>query len=259
MTNFTATSNGIYKATMKTLILDIETRPNLAYVWGLWQQNVALNQMVDAGRVICFAAKWHGQRGVEFSSDHHNGHTQMVTHAWELVNEADAVVHYNGKAFDMKHLSREFLLQGLPPPAPHKDIDLLTVVKKQFKFPSNKLQHVSEQLGLAGKLQHSGFDLWIKCLEGDDKAWNTMRRYNIQDVRLTEQVYDHLLPWIHNHPNVLLYKEQQDGCTRCGSDDYQRRGVRHTATCTYARFRCNKCNGWFSSRLREKTEQPDFR
>ena len=244
---------------MKILILDIETRPNLAYVWGLWQQNVGLNQMTDAGRVICYAAKWHGARHVYFASDYHDGHHEMVKSAWELVNEADAIVHYNGRAFDMKHLYREFLLEGLPPPANHKDIDLLTTVKRQFKFPSNKLQHVAEALDLGGKLQHTGFDLWLRCLENDDKAWNIMKRYNIQDVRLTEQVYNKLLPWVVNHPNVLPYRNQQDGCPKCGSDDYQRRGARHTATCSYARFRCNKCHGWFQARTREQVEQPDFK
>ena len=27
---------------MKILFLDLETSPNLAHVWGLWQQNVAI-------------------------------------------------------------------------------------------------------------------------------------------------------------------------------------------------------------------------
>jgi len=43
---------------MKILFCDIETAPNLAYVWGLYDQNVAISQMVNSGYVLCWAANW---------------------------------------------------------------------------------------------------------------------------------------------------------------------------------------------------------
>src|SRR5690606_13551645 len=104
---------------VKILTLDIETRPNLAYIWGLWDQNAGLNQVAEFGSVISFAAKWHGKKPVEFRSDFHDGHTAMVQRAWELIDEADVVVGYNSKSFDMKHLKREFVLAGMTPPSPH--------------------------------------------------------------------------------------------------------------------------------------------
>ena len=36
---------------MKILGLDIETAPNTAHVWSLWKQNIAINQIVNTGRV----------------------------------------------------------------------------------------------------------------------------------------------------------------------------------------------------------------
>jgi hypothetical protein len=75
---------------LRLLTLDIETRPNLAHVWALWDQNVGLSQIVEVGSVICFAAKWHGERKVHFASDHHDGHEAMITRAHELMDEADA-------------------------------------------------------------------------------------------------------------------------------------------------------------------------
>jgi hypothetical protein len=97
---------------VKLLTLDIETSPNLAYVWALFDQNVGLNQLVEVGSVICFAAKWYGEKKIHYHSDHHDGHEAMVAAAWNLIDEADAVIHYNGKAFDIKHLNREFVLAG---------------------------------------------------------------------------------------------------------------------------------------------------
>lgn len=240
----------------KILVLDIETRPNLAYVWGLWDQNVGLNQLVQAGSVICFAAKWVGKQKVHFASDFHDGHDKMVAKAHELIDEADAIVHYNGRAFDLKHLRREFLMAGLGPPSPHVDVDLLSVVRSKFKFASNKLAHVSVELGLEGKAETGGFDLWLGCLAGDKKAWATMRRYNVQDVHLTEKLYHRLLPWIDGHPHWGLYGprfQDEDRCQRCGSPELQRRGSYMTKVGRYPRLHCKQCGGWSRARRRVGT------
>jgi hypothetical protein len=132
----------------RALVIDIETGPNLAWVWGLWDQNVSLSQLENASHVMCFAAKWLGEREVSFWSEHHDGHEAMVDAAWRLLDEADAVIGYNSKGFDVKHLHREFVLANMPPPSPHKDIDLLTVARSRFKFVSNKLDHVAAELGV---------------------------------------------------------------------------------------------------------------
>lgn len=234
---------------MKILILDIETAPNLAYVWSLWDQNVSLDQLVDVGNVICFAAKWHGEKDIQFYSDFHDGHDKMVLKAHELLSEADAIVHYNGKTFDIKHLNREFVLAGLAPPAPHKDIDLYSVVKSRFRFSSNKLQHIATQLGIGSKTETGGFKTWIRCMEGDEKAWAAMRKYNIGDVKLTEEVYDRLLPWIKAHPSVSLYdgySAEIPACPNCGSTHLQKRGFYRTKVSTYQQYQCqNKgCGAW---------------
>src|SRR5699024_11025709 len=110
-------------ARLKVLTLDIETRPNLAHVWGLWQQNVGLSQIVERGHFICCVATAYGDNTPIFMSDHHDGHDAMIEGIWRLLDEADAVVTWNGVSFDMKHLRREFVLAGLTPPSPWKDID----------------------------------------------------------------------------------------------------------------------------------------
>ena len=179
---------------MKTLIIDIETAPHLAWCWGMWDQRIGLNQLVKTTDVLCFAAKWHGRKQVTFRSSYEHGHEEMITEAHRLMDEADAIVHYNGVAFDMKHLRREFLLAGLPPTSEHKDIDLLKTVRQQFKFASNKLDHVATELGLGSKVAHSGFELWVGVMQGDRASLKKMREYNVQDIHLTEAVYDRLLP-----------------------------------------------------------------
>lgn len=222
----------------RVLTIDIETSPHLVKTWGLRDQNVGLNQIVETGGVICFAAKWYDEKRVIFRSDHHDGHDAMVAAAWELLDTADALVHYNGKAFDVKHLHREFVLAGMPPPSPHRDIDLLTVARSRFKFASNKLDHVADQLGLGNKVKHAGFDLWTGCANGDEKSWREMKRYNVQDVRLTEALYDRLRPWIKNHPHVGRYTGAIDGCPNCGSDERTPVAPLRTNVSEYDQWRC---------------------
>ena len=229
---------------IRILTVDIETRPNLAYVWGLWDQNVALNQVDQFGRVISWAAKWHGERKVHFASDYHDGHKSMIFKIWDLLDEADVVVGFNSKSFDMKHLNREFLMAGLPPPSHYVDVDLLTVVKQRFRFASNKLQHVASELGLGSKVQHDGFDLWLRCMKGEDAAWKIMRKYNKQDVVLTENLYNKLLPWIKSHPHRGLYGEDKSNCPRCGHNELVVRRYYTTRTGKYRTMQCKGCKGY---------------
>jgi len=226
---------------VRILHLDIETAPNKVYSWGLFNQNISINQIVEAGYTMCWAAKWHGEKQVMFGSIHQDP-VKMVEDIFELINQADAIVHYNGEKFDMPTLNKEFLLHGLGVPDPYHHIDLLKVVRKRFKFPSNKLDYVAQALGLGAKTQHKGMDLWRECMDGDDKAWKIMERYNKQDVRLTEKLYNELLPWIQNHPNHALYKETtRPVCPNCGSEHVNKQGVETTLTMKYQRYKCMDC------------------
>lgn len=226
---------------MKILFLDLETSPNLAYVWGLWQQNVSINQMVSSTEVICFGARWYGQRKVHFSSVHHDGKQAMLKAIHELLDEADAVVGWNSATFDMKHLKREFIENDMLPPSPSKDIDLMRVAKSQFRFPSNKLDYVAQKLGIGKKVKHSGFDLWIGAMAGDDKAWREMKKYQLQDVNLLVDLYEKFLPWVKNHPIRL---SEGLTCVNCGSGHLQARGIAKTSSAVYQRYQCQGCGRW---------------
>lgn len=231
---------------MRILTIDIENSPNLAYCWGLFKQNISIGQIEQPGQTISFAARWLGEKKVHFYSDFHDGHEVMVQAAWDLLNEADAVIGFNSQMFDMVHLNREFILAGLTPPSPYKNIDLYLVVRKQFKFTSNKLDYVAQQLGLGSKTSHTGFSLWLDCMAGDEKAWTLMRKYNIQDTLLTEKLYLKLLPWIPNHPAIGLYDDTGSAvsCPNCGSKNLEKRGFAYTAVSTFQRFVCRGCGKW---------------
>lgn len=231
---------------MKILLLDIESSPNTAHVWGLWQQNVSINQLMESSYVLCYAAKWYGDKKVMFDSVHKSKPKKMLKGIHDLLNDADAVVHYNGTKFDIPTLNKEFLLHSFNPPSPYKQIDLLRVVRSNFRFPSNKLDYVAQRLNLGKKHEHEGHELWVKCMNGDKDAWKRMEKYNIQDVVLLENLYGNLLPWIKSHPNHNLFSDGHV-CPNCSSSSLQRRGTAISATGTYQRYQCRSCGTWSQS------------
>jgi len=236
---------------LKLLTLDLETSPNIGHVWSLWKQNIGLNQLMQSGSVISFAARWHGEKKVLFYSDHHNGHEAMIQAAHDLISEADAVIHYNGTSFDMPWLHTEFLLAGLAPPKPYKNIDLLLTARKKFRFVSNKLDYVTKMVGLEGKVHHEGHTLWVKCMAGDDKAWSMMRKYNRMDVIQTELLFDRLRPWINGLPNPALYADtDEQTCEHCGGHEFRKQGFAYTQLGAYQQWQCTGCKSWSRSAKR---------
>lgn len=241
---------------VRVLFFDIENAPNDVYTWGLWKQNVSIAQIVQPGRVFGFGAKWLGEKEVYFSSDfHEESHGHMVQAAWDMLNEADIVVSYNGIGFDIPHIQREFLLAGMAPPKPFKQIDLLRVVRKQFRFASNKLDFISQQLGIGHKTHHEGFALWVKCMEGDDKAWAKMARYCKQDVKLTEKLYHYLLPWLTNVPHIGQMDGAEHSCWACGGTKLVRDGTAFAFVTSYRLYQCQGCHAWVrgSTKLQDAT------
>ena len=234
---------------MRILILDIETAPNKVYTWGRWKQNVALNQIEEPGYTLCWAAKWFEKPNVYFRSIHHDGKEEMLRGIYDLLGEADVVLTFNGLSFDIPILSQEFLKMGWTPPSPSLHIDLLQVVKKRFRLLSNKLEYVLTFLGMEGKVKHEGFQMWLDCMAGNEKAWVMMKKYNIGDVRKMEPLYVRLLPWITNHPNHGLFMDGDEiRCPNCGSTHLHKRGKTYTATMSYQRYRCVDCGSWSKSR-----------
>lgn len=229
---------------MKILLLDCETSPNTAFVWGLFKQNISIDKIVDTSKVLCWSARWLGNEETIFNGLNISQPIDMLKHIHSLLDEADAVITYNGNSFDLPVLNKEFLLFGLGRPAPYKSIDLYRVGKQQFRFTSHKLDHIAQQLGI-GQKKDTNFQLWIDCMNNVPEAWEKMTSYNVQDVLLLEKLYHEFKPWIKQHANYALHSENGLVCPNCGGDHYHKRGLYYTHNCQYQRYRCEGCGTWF--------------
>jgi len=242
----------------KILLLDIETSPNIVHVWGLWNQNVAINQVITPGGILCWAAKYVGHSKIYFDSIAASSETRMLKSIHKLMDETDIICHYNGTDFDIPTLNREFIKAGMKPPSPYKQMDLLLTIRKRFRFPSNKLEYISRELGIGKKIEHGGHELWIKCMAKkiNRGAWALMKKYNIHDVRLLERLYNEIKPWIIGHVN--LSGLGHPNCPRCSSRKVYSQGEAVVRAGIFTRYQCQKCGGWFRSAKPQVKFKKDF-
>lgn len=240
----------------KVLLLDIETAPIIGYVWGLWDNNVALNQIHSDWHVLSWSAKWLGDKKIMYEDQRKAKNIEddkkLLKRIWELLDEADVIVTQNGKKFDIKKLNARFIINGYQPPSSFKHIDTLAIAKKHFGFTSNKLEYMTGKLCLTHKKlkvkKFQGFELWKECLAGNLEAWNEMERYNKVDVLALEELYHILSPW-DNSVNFNLYSDSEEHVCNCGSTSFLKRGFYYTNTGKFQRLRCNECGK--ETRLRE--------
>ena len=242
----------------KILFFDIENSPSLGWVWEKWETNVI--DFKSEWHLLSFAYKWAGDRSVRsyslpdfplYKKDKENDR-ELVHKLHELMGEADILIAHNGNDFDIRKANARFAYYDLPPVHPLKSIDTKLVARKYFMFNSNSLNDLAKHLGLGEKIDTGGFDLWLGCMKGDKKSWRDMVRYNKNDVVLLEKIYQRLAPFMTNHPNINIVRDDLETgnqlCPRCGSETMQRRGWSITALSRSRRYQCVSCGGWSSGK-----------
>ncbi len=238
----------------KILLLDIETAPNLAYIWDLYLELRSMDMIEREWYILCWAAKWLNDKKIikyalpdfpkEYKKNPENDKF-LLEKLRDLLDEADIVITHNGVSFDEKKINAKFLVHGIKPPSPFKSIDTYLIAKKKFGFTSNKLGDLCRTLGIGSKLSTGGFSLWRKCMRGDKPSWKIMIKYNSRDIMLLEKVYLKMLPFIDSHPNLGVYLDGDDPkCPNCGSNKLQKRGFAYTASFKYQRVQCTACGAW---------------
>lgn len=237
----------------KVLFLDIETAPMLGYLWSLWQDSIALNQLESDWSILSFSAKWRGDppskiiyQDVSKQKDISND-LPLLKALWKLIDEADVVITQNGISFDKKKIFARFAIHGMKPPSPVKMVDTKVIAKRNFAFTSNRLEYLTDKLNKKyKKLKHekfSGFELWRECMAGNKAAWAEMRKYNMYDVLALEELYEVLRPW-DNSVNFALYTEDNEPLCGCGSSEFIRKGWAYTTAGKYQRYKCSECGAW---------------
>lgn len=234
----------------KVLLFDIETAPLLGYVWGLWENNVGLNQIHTDWYVLSWSAKWLGapENQVMYMDQRNSKNieddSKMLKVIWDLLNEADVVITQNGIRFDVPKLNARFIQNGFPPTSSFRHIDTARIAKSKFGFTSNKLEYMTDKLCTKYKKskhkKFSGFELWKECLGGNIEAWQEMEEYNKYDVLSLEELYHKLAPW-DKTINFNVYSEDFIHRCSCGSSELRSAGYHYTNRGKYKKQVCLNC------------------
>lgn len=241
---------------LKILLFDIETSIPKVYTYGLYDQNISIANIIEHPRMIAFTAKWLGQKKVFAFSEYHQSRKEMLEAIHTLMDEADVVVGWNSRGFDVKWVNSEFLVEKMTPPSPFKQIDLMQETKRNARFLSNKLDYISERLLGDNKIDYNMARMWIKVdnpntSEADRKReWDAMIRYAKKDTVLLEPLFNELRPWL-KMPSAI--SDDPDSCHNCGGTELQRRGWALTMYGKYPRFVCSGergCGKWLRGTTR---------
>lgn len=232
----------------KILLLDIETAPIEGYVWGMWDNNLGLNQIKQDWTIMAWAAKWLGDPPSKIMYEDVSKNKNMrddkaiVKKLRDLLDASEIIIGQNSRRFDIKKIQARIAMHKIDPPSPFRQIDTLNIAKRHFAFTSNKLAYLTDKLNIKfKKLDHAkfhGFSLWQQCLNGNKKAWKEMKEYNLYDVLSLEELYNYLVRW-DTSINFSVYHE--DNTCSCGSKQFVKKGFHFTNAGKYQRYACKVC------------------
>ena len=239
---------------LRTLVLDIETAPMLAYVWGRRDVQISTNQIKSDWYVLAWAAKWLNEPKMYYLDQRRarniENDLEILTPLWKLLDIADIVITQNGKAFDGPKLNARFISHGMKPPSPYRHLDTYLIAKKVAAFSSNSLEYLTNKLCTKyKKLSHGkfpGMELWKECLAGNKDAWDEMKKYNTHDVLSTEELYGVLKAWApQDAPRPYRAASPEIKCETCNvKAQMHKYGFRFTNKKKYQRWQCQSCGAF---------------
>ena len=224
-----------YPPTYETGILKVEERQKLmSFAW----------QVVGEKKI-------HSLNLSQMNTYHNNPRDDkaLTVELHQVMSEADILLGQNSDNFDIKMANYFFIKNGLEPVPPSKSIDTKKIAKRYFRFASNKLDNLGEELGVGGKTKITQGDIWYDCyVLGDPKAWKLMNEYCENDVRITTEIYLKMRGFMRSHPNLARLSGDFDACPVCGGFNYRVRAYRHTSVGRYHQYSCNDCDTYFRDR-----------
>lgn len=225
--------------TPRILVMDIESSPMITATFSLWPDSIDHNAILQDWYVICAAWKYLDKPTVystsllddsnQFEKDPAND-VVVLAKIREVMQEADVIIGHNFKKFDYRKINARLIEHGMEPlPSGIQILDTLSEIKKVASFSSNRLDHLGKVLVGDGKIPTEK-GLWLKVLKGDKQAVKDMTEYCKGDVKLLEDVYLRIRPYLKNSPHLgVLHGESKYSCPKCGCGEMEGSKIRYSA------------------------------
>lgn len=237
----------------KRLFFDIETSPNVAYVWETgYKIRVPHTHIIQERQIMCISYKWWGEDAVHNIWWEDQNDKNVLETFLPIIQSADEVIAHNGDRFDVPMLLGRAAYHRLKAPTKYRTFDTYKKIKAQFKLNSYSLDYCTKFFKVRGKMETGGFDLWKDILQDKDKkAWKTakdkMIEYCNQDVIAMEDLYNVIQPYTKAVTNMsVLSGKEKWGCPSCGSTevDYEKPDVTPRGI-VQRHMSCNICNNYY--------------
>lgn len=230
---------------IKRLFFDIETSPMIAYTWRVgWKINLNTDNIIEDWRIICISYKWEGDDKVQtLKWDKNKCDKKLLTKFIQIANQADEIIAHNGDRFDIKKIRTRCIFHRIPMFPKYRSLDTLKKARGNFSFNSNRLDYIAKFLGVGAKLEHEGFQMWVKCMQGDKQALKDMIKYCEMDIIVLEDVYNELKDYVkHNTHSAVINGGYKHECPNCSNEDATLLKNNVTATGTIKRLmECDAC------------------
>lgn len=177
----------------KSTFIDIETSLIEGYMFRSGNQFIPAANMKGTTKLL--TAAWgtlydmleEGEGGMLYFGNHHSStfkkdplnDVELLEHIWHVLDESDVIIAHNAR-FDRGWIMGRFLELGWMLPSKFSVICTLQMLNG-FNLSSKKLDELAQTLIGSRKLETTT-DLWIRCNNGDRKAFEKMQDYNIGDI-----------------------------------------------------------------------------
>jgi hypothetical protein len=215
----------------KRLFYDIETSPNIGFFWSAsWKANIPHENIIQERAIICISYKWEGQDAVHTVTWDKGCDKQLITDFMAIAETADELVAHNGDNFDEKWIRTRCLVHGISCPPKLNSFDTLKKARTHFRFNSNRLDYLGQLFFDHGK-ESIGWADWVAIvLRNDTDALNRMVTYCERDVRLLEDVFHRMQPYVNSNTHAgVATGHGRYSCPACGSEHVKHNGIRYTA------------------------------
>jgi DNA polymerase elongation subunit (family B) len=168
---------------------------------------------------------------------------KLLTKFIQIANQADEIIAHNGDRFDIKKIRTRCIFHRIPMFPKYRSLDTLKKARGNFSFNSNRLDYIAKFLGVGAKLEHEGFQMWVKCMQGDKQALKDMIKYCEMDIIVLEDVYNELKDYVkHNTHSAVINGGYKHECPNCSNEDATLLKNNVTATGTIKRLmECDAC------------------
>jgi hypothetical protein len=191
-----------YRTSANILYLDIEVSKSLYFNYGskVYSNYLNVADLYKERYIISWAASYVGSKTVW--SDCVTGKearkwtdARILPQLRDLMESADIIAGHNVDSFDVKHINARLLLNEQEPVTGKKTLDTLKIARQKFAFESNKLDYISQKLGLRPKDDIRNED-WLNIVKtGDEKTLAKVLKYNKGDVTSGKGVLERLMKY----------------------------------------------------------------